>query len=101
MLIAEIFAGILAYFLNSYYSGKFIGYSSWMQIKDFAPSYVIAILVALSVYFLKYLPLSCWIILPLQFLIGTMMFFLICSYKKVEEYDEMRSIVVSYFLKRH
>ena len=34
MLIATIFTGIIAYFLNSYYTGKELNYSSWMQIND-------------------------------------------------------------------
>ena len=34
MLYVNLLFGVIAYFLNSYYSGKFIGYSSWMQVKD-------------------------------------------------------------------
>ena len=55
MLVASLFTSIISFFLNSYYSGKDLGYRSWMQLKDVAPSYGVGFGVALSVYFLKYL----------------------------------------------
>jgi O-antigen/teichoic acid export membrane protein len=99
MLYVNLLAGIIAYFLNSYYSGKLIGYSSWMQIKDVAPSYLIASLIALSVYFLKYLQMSFWLILILQIVVGTLIFFLLCYVCNIEEYKEIK-IIIQKYLKR-
>ena len=92
MLYCSIITSIISYFLNSYYSGRMIGYSSWMQIKDFAPSYGIAIVIAFCVFFLKYLPLSYWIVLPLQLLLGTILFYILS--REMEEYNELRSVVM-------
>ena len=97
MLYASIITTIIAYFLNSHYSGKLIGYSSWMQIKDFAPSYGVAILIAFSVYFLKFLPITYWMILPLQMIVGIAVFFLIS--RKMDEYKELRSLIQPTLLK--
>ena len=94
MLYTIILTSIIAYFLNSYYSGKLLGYSSWMQIKDIAPSYGIAIVVALSVFFMKYLPISFWYILPIQIIIGTVVFFIICHVTKIKEYTDIKNIVL-------
>lgn len=94
MLYANIIVTIISYFLNSFYSGKILGYSSWMQIKDFAPCYGVATIVAVSVWFLKYLPVSNWIILPLQIVIGTIVFFTICRIGKIEEYEEVKKIII-------
>lgn len=99
MLYTNIGMTIVAYFLNSHYSGKLIGYSSWMQIKDVAPSYGIAIVVALSVYFLKYLPISFWFVLPFQIIIGFAVFSFICFLTNVEEYRETKGIFLQYFKK--
>ena len=89
MLYANIVVGIVSYFLNSHYSGRLLGYSSWMQIKDIAPSLGVATAVALSVWFLKYLPLSNWIILPIQIIVGTLVFFTLCLLFKQKEYVEI------------
>ncbi len=93
MLFVSILTGFIAFFLNSYYSGKLLGYSSWMQLKDVAPSYGIAILIAFSVWFLKYLPLSYWIVLPLQICLGIIIFFIVCKQTKIKEYDEMKALL--------
>lgn len=95
MLIASIITGIISFFLNSYYTGKKLGYSSWKQLKDVAPSYGVAFIIALSVYFLKFLPLSNWIILPIQVLVGIIVFFVICEITKLQEYIEVKNIAVT------
>ena len=92
MLYTGFLTTVIAYFLNSYYSGKFLGYSSWMQIKDIAPSYGLATLVALSVFFLKYLPVSYWVVLPLQIILGCAVILCVCQMTKMEEYMEFGAI---------
>lgn len=99
MLIGTIITGIIAFFLNSYYTGKKIGYSSWMQLKDIAPSYGLSLLIALSVYFFKFLPLSNWIILPIQIVVGVIVFFIFCEKTKMEEYMEVKGIALQYLSK--
>lgn len=99
MLISNIIVGLVAFFLNSYYTGKELGYSSWMQLKDIAPSYGISMIVAFSVYFLKFLPLNNWIILLLQILVGAVVFFVICGKTKNPEYIEVKAIVRNFAVK--
>ena len=99
MLIGSIIFGIVSFFLNSYYSGKFLGYSSFDQIRDIAPSFGVASVVALSVYFLKYLPISYWIVLPIQIIVGSSVLFGFCEILKLQEYIEVKSIVIGYIKK--
>ncbi len=99
MLYTNIVAGALAYFLNSYYSGKFLNYTSWMQLKDIAPSFFIAIFVAFFVFFVKYLPISYWIILPVQLILGFFIGLVSCRIAKLEEYRELSAILGSYWVK--
>lgn len=92
MLYVNIVVGIICFFLNSHYSGKMIGYSSWMQMKDVAPSFAIAIVVALSVFFLKYLPMTEWVILPIQIVIGVLVFLCLCKIMHIKEFEECKKI---------
>lgn len=101
MIIGSVFTGFIGYLLNSFYSGKLLGYSSWMQLKDVAPSYGVAFIIALSVYFLKYLPLSYWITLPMQIVVGIGVFFLVCETRKMDEYIEIKNIILSMLKKRN
>ena len=100
MLLASIATSIIIFFMNSYYTGKDLGYSSWMQLKDVAPSYGVAMTVALSAYFLKYLPFSYWIILPIQILVCVGVFFLVCETSKLPEYVEIKGIALKYLTKK-
>lgn len=99
MLIGSIIAGVIAFFLNTYYTGKSLHYSSWMQLRDIAPSYGVALLIAISVYFFKYLPISYFIVLPIQILVGVGVFFIICESVQLKEYKELKSIVLNYVRK--
>lgn len=101
MLFTNIISTIIAFLLNSYYSGKFLGYTSWMQIKDIIPSYAVATTIALSVFFLKYLPLSSWLILPVQLLLGIIIFLIICWVTNIQEYKEIKGMFSSGIRKRN
>lgn len=101
MLVGTIITGIIAFFLNSYYTGKRLGYSSWMQLKDIAPSFGIGFFIAASVYFFKFLPLSNWIILPIQVCVGTTVFFVVSEMTKLNEYVELKGIAQQFLVKLH
>lgn len=95
MLYTSIITGTIAYFLNSYFPGKLLGYTSWMQIQDITPSFVISMTMAVVVYIFKYLPLSYWIVLPTQIVVGSVIFMMLCRLTKSSEYKEVENMLVS------
>ena len=97
MLIASILIGFVSLYLNSWYTGKALGYTFWKQLRDIAPSFGIAFAIALSVYFLKYLPLSYWIILPMQIAVGAVVCILICRKSQLDEYKVVKSTMIKIF----
>ncbi len=99
MLIGSFITGLISLFLNTYYTGKKLNYNIFMQLKDIAPSYGLAFLIAFSVFFIKFLPLSNYIVLPIQIIVGTFVFFVICEKTQMEEYKEIKSIVLRYIKK--
>ena len=101
MLYTSIAFSVICYFLNSYYPGKLLGYSSWMQLRDISKSFFIALTMALFVFLLKYLPLSYWYILPIQIVIGIIILLALCKLSRLEEFKEMSSIVIPLFKLTH
>lgn len=93
MLYTSILTSIISYFLNSYFPGKLLGYTSWMQLRDIAPSFFISITMAIVVYCLKFLPISNWFILPIQIAVGLIIFILMCKVSKIEEYKEVINMI--------
>ena len=110
MLIGSVFTGLIAYYLNAYYSGPFLRYSIWNQIKDILPSF----LIAFSAAFLSYIPVilveisnidipwskAAFVILPLQITIGALTILLLCEKTHTPEYMELKSSLLSTLLHR-
>lgn len=103
MLIGVVFVDIICFFLNSFYSGKELGYSSKKQMIDVLPSYAVGCIIVLTVYFFKFLPVSNFIILPIQIIVGMSVFFLLCKFFRIEEYQDIKSIAHTYIstIKKH
>ena len=70
-----------------------------MQLKDVAPSYGIAIVAAMSVYFFKYLPFSHFIVLPIQIIVGMVVVLLVSKATHLEEYNDVKEIAATYISK--
>ena len=94
MLVASILTGFVSLYLNSWYTGKALGYTFWKQLRDIAPSFGIAFAIAISVYFFKYLPISNWGILPIQIVIGMVVCIVTCQMSTIEEYKEVNAIII-------
>ena len=99
MLWGSVLAGIFAYYLNSYYSGKYLSYSLWAQVKDIIPSFGVAAVMAVITYLVSLLPLSPLVLLVLQILTGTLVTIALCEIFKLEEYKEVKGMVLSVFHK--
>lgn len=95
MLIGSVFTGLIAYYLNAYYSGPFLKYSIWEQVKDVVPSFLIALSMALPVYSLSYLTVSPFLLLPIQILVGAILVILVCETTGNLEYKELKQIANS------
>ena len=99
MLIGSFICGIICFFLNSWYTGKRLGYSSLKQIMDVAPSYGVAFILAVSIYFFKFMPFSNWIILPIQIVFGAFVGIVLCESLKLEGYCDLKNILKGYIRK--
>lgn len=51
------------------------------------------ILVALAVYFIKFLDLNVWLVLSLQLIVGFSVIIIICEIIRQEEYHEIKKII--------
>lgn len=101
MIIGMIFNSFVSYYLNSYYSGKFIGYNLLDQIKDILPSFLLAAAMAVSVFLIgNFLNISYLLILIIQIFIGAFIVVGVCEFTKMEDYFYLKKIVLETFLKR-
>ena len=93
MLLADVIRGYMCYYLNAYYSKPILHYPIKEQISDVLPSLYVALGVSLPIYALSFLPISKYLLLPLQLLVGIGIFYVWCHKTKMYEYTEILSIV--------
>lgn len=99
MLWGSVCTSFVAFFLNSYYSADLIGYPTLRQIKDVLPTFLVSLIVAGIMWGLSFLPLSYYIILPLQLIVGLVLAYLIYDRIQLPEYMEIRGMALSIFRK--
>ena len=95
MLVGNVFTSFFAYFLNSYYSAGLILYPAIEQIKDIFPTFIISIIVAGVMWSLSFIPMSYYLLLPIQIIIGLSLALLIYGRLHLSEYLEVKQLVLA------
>lgn len=86
---------LVAYYLNSYWSGRFIGYSFKQQVVDILPSFGLALTMAIFVYILgTFLPFSYLWVLIIQIIAGALFILLFCEITRFRDYLFVKEIVI-------
>lgn len=86
---------LIAYYLNSYWSGRFINYPMLEQIKDILPGLGIALIMGSLVFISgKLLLLPYWSLLIIQLTLGVGLTFLLSELFKPEAYLELKKIAL-------
>ena len=93
MIGGSVLTGFFAYYLNAYYSGPFLNYTIKEQIKDILPSFTVATIMAILVYAMSYMPLTPYVLFPLQIIVGVIIIIVICEKKNLSEYHDIKCIV--------
>ena len=88
LLWTTFFIAQIAFFANSYFSEKFISYSTKEQIRDMMPTLMISILMGIIVYISGLmLPFHNVAKLPVQMVIGVITYIAISKLARIEELD--------------
>lgn len=94
MIVGMIFNSIIAYYLNSYYSGRLINYGFWEQVRDILPIFILAVFIAGTTHLLEYVtdvkPLILLLIQGFTIMILTLG---LCEITKLESYRYIKNII--------
>jgi O-antigen/teichoic acid export membrane protein len=95
MLGGSVIVGWIAYYLNAYYSGPYLNYGVWAQIKDLLPSFSLSLGMAVIVYIIGFLPLTPYALLPIQIICGAAIVFAVCEWRQLDEYMQIKQIALT------
>ena len=98
LLWSSVATSILAFFINTHYSGRLINYSAWEQIKDIIPLILLSVIVGISVYFFDRLIVnySDFVRLFAGSLLSIMLYLCLSYFTKMDSLSEILIIVKSY-----
>ena len=99
MILSMIILSIIASFVNSYWSGRLIGYSFSEQIKDITPSFLIAATMSLIVFLEGFLvPLPVFPLFIIQLISGALLTLGLCEGFRYKDYLYIKNIINENFL---
>ncbi|MDX8339302.1 lipopolysaccharide biosynthesis protein [Draconibacterium sp. IB214405] len=95
MIVGMFVNTLIAYYLNSYWSGRMIGYSILEQLRDIIPSFLLAMAMAITVYyigtFVRLRPI--WTLI-IQILTGATFTIIISEIIKMRDYLFLKEIAL-------
>ena len=95
MLIGSVITGLIAYYLNAYYSGPYLNYSIKEQVIDILPSFLIALFVGVLLYFIGLFQINHFVGLAIQVLVGLCVSYILVTLFKLQEFKEMQDMATS------
>lgn len=100
MIWAAVIYYYVEFFVNSWYSKTLSGYSSWQQVKDLMPLYLISIIVSICVWTITFIDMPYLLMLPMQILCALVMYILIYTLIQQPEFLELRTVCLNKIRKR-
>ncbi|WP_160714458.1 lipopolysaccharide biosynthesis protein [Chitinophaga solisilvae] len=95
MLWGSVLLSVIAYFLNSHFSGRLLHYSTREQIRDLAPGFLVAALVASIMWGISFMNFLPWITLLLQCITGVVLSIVIYEILKLSEYLDLKQMLLT------
>lgn len=86
MAIGQVISTFIASFINAYPNKKLMNYTYFEQWKDLMPSFIISIIMAISVWALHFIHLQSIILLLIQIIVGFIIYIVLCKILKIEIY---------------
>lgn len=100
LILAALLNSFISFFVNSYFSGTEIGYSTKEQLQDLLPTFMITVGMGVSVYCIGFiLPANYFVKLVVQVGIGIIMYIVLCKILRVHELRRVYQIILDIVMK--
>ena len=99
MAYSLLLSSLLSQIINSWPNKKLLGYGYLEQIRDFAPSIILATMMGVCVYFIGLIPLPMIISLIVQVFAGAIIYIGISALLKLDVFEYLLGIIKSFLRK--
>ena len=91
--LGRVLYSFIAFYMNTYYTNKLLGYGFFTQIKELIPSLFISFLVALEGLILSHVIERSFVAILLAFIVCPLTYIACSKILKMEQYQEIKSIL--------
>lgn len=99
MAIGQVIVTIISTMINAFPNRKLLNYNYFEQVKDILPNLLIAILMFIVVYPIKYLIDNTILLLTIQIIVGAIIYIALMNIFKVEAFNYLFDIIEKRFKK--
>lgn len=96
MAYSLLLSSILSQIINSWPNRKLLEYSYLEQVRDFAPTIVLAVIMGICVYFVGFISLPVIFTLLIQVIMGATIYIGISAFLNFEEFEYLTNVIKSY-----
>ena len=94
LICGQLLVSCMTYYSDSYYTGKFLGYTMLKQIRDVLPTFILAVVMGICVWAIAYLPFeSTAILLATQILTGGAIYIGCCYLFRLSAFIEAVELI--------
>ena len=96
LLYGSVITSIICFFINTHYSGKFLHYSSWEQMKDLLPIVLLSFLIGLLVFVFDsflFIELNDLLRLVIGSVIGILLYLISSFIFKMSSFTELKNLI--------
>lgn len=95
MILGMMFNTVIAYYLNSYWSGRMLYYHFYEQVKDVFPSFILASSMGIIIYIIGYLlDIQLLYKLIIQITTGAIFVLIVSEFLKLKDYIYLKGIAL-------
>jgi len=94
--LAELAATILHLFINSYYSGRKLGYPIWEQLRSMKLYFIASLLILIIVFLIQQIIMSHSIVMAVSIFLGGVLYYLIIKNLKPHDILFFKNLMSSY-----
>lgn len=93
MALSLLFTSVLSQLINSWPNAKLLSYSYAKQLKDMLPAILLSVVMGLAVYPVTLLDWSDWLTLPVQVILGAVVYIAGSVFFKLDSFNYLLSIL--------
>ncbi len=100
IVVFEVITAVLFVFINGYPNSKLLNYSIRDQLLDILPNICLAMIMAIVVYLINYVPIGVFLKLTVQVIVGGLLYLLLSVATKNKEFKFIFDIILKGVIKR-